>query len=115
MRAGNTIWRRQFWQLIVVAIRPAILDLDITALEMAGFAQAFAECRNEIRGAGGRAGIEISNHRHRRLLRASRERPRRRSTAEKRDELASVAVGMRVTSHPPHRSVRAAFPHTVPT
>src|SRR4249920_1633816 len=26
-----------------------------------------------------------------------------------------VAVGMRVTSHPPHRSVRAAFPHTVPT
>ena len=25
------------------------------------------------------------------------------------------AVGMRVTSHPPHRSVRAAFPHTVPT
>src|ERR1700732_550780 len=25
------------------------------------------------------------------------------------------AVGMRVTSHPPHRSVRAAFPHTVST
>jgi hypothetical protein len=24
---------------------------------------------------------------------------------------APVAVGMRVTSHPPHRSVRAAFPH----
>ena len=29
--------------------------------------------------------------------------------------LVVVAVGMRVTSHPPHRSVRAAFPHTVPT
>jgi hypothetical protein len=28
---------------------------------------------------------------------------------------AFVAVGMRVTSHPPHSSVRAAFPHTVPT
>jgi len=27
----------------------------------------------------------------------------------------AVAVGMRVTSHPPHRSVRAAFPHTAPT
>jgi hypothetical protein len=30
-------------------------------------------------------------------------------------QTASFAVGMRVTSHPPHRSVRAAFPHTVPT
>ena len=26
-----------------------------------------------------------------------------------------VAVGTRVTPRPPHRSVRAAFPHTVPT
>ena len=32
-----------------------------------------------------------------------------------RSQQAAVAVGMRVTSHPPHRSVRAAFPHTVPT
>jgi hypothetical protein len=28
---------------------------------------------------------------------------------------AFVAVGTRVTSRPPHRSVRAAFPHTAPT
>src|SRR5262245_66445632 len=27
----------------------------------------------------------------------------------------SLAVGTRVTSRPPHRSVRAAFPHTAPT
>jgi putative ABC transport system substrate-binding protein len=26
-----------------------------------------------------------------------------------------VAVGTRVTSRPPHRSVHAAFPHTAPT
>jgi hypothetical protein len=26
-----------------------------------------------------------------------------------------VAVGTRVTPRPPHRSVRAAFPHTAPT
>src|ERR1700758_3936243 len=26
-----------------------------------------------------------------------------------------IAVGTRVTSRPPHRSVRAAFPHTAPT
>src|SRR5216684_7643519 len=29
--------------------------------------------------------------------------------------LAHFAVGTRVTSRPPHRSVRAAFPHTAPT
>src|SRR5438445_6595530 len=28
---------------------------------------------------------------------------------------SAVAVGTRVTSRPPHRSVRAAFPHTAPT
>jgi hypothetical protein len=59
---------------------------------------------------------EKSDHRHRRLLRLPGERPRsRRGAAQKRDKLATVAVGTRVTSRPPHRSVRAAFPHTVPT
>src|SRR5262249_20502475 len=55
-----------------------------------------------------------ANRWHLRLLRARRERPRRSRAAEKRDELAPVAVGTRVTSRPPHRSVRAAFPHTAP-
>jgi hypothetical protein len=32
----------------------------------------------------------ISDHRHRRLLRARRERPRRRRAAEKGDELAAL-------------------------
>jgi hypothetical protein len=35
--------------------------------------------------------------------------------ADQRDELAPVAVGTRVTSRPPPRSVRAAFPHTAST
>src|SRR6266436_4978148 len=48
---------------------------------------------------------------HMPALRTRRQRPSRRA-AEKRDELAPVAVEMRVTSHPPHRSVRAAFPHS---
>jgi len=30
-------------------------------------------------------------------------------------EVTTFAVGTRVTSRPPHRSVRAAFPHTAPT
>ena len=33
--------------------------------------------------------VEKADHRHRRLLRARRERPRRRRTAEQRDELAA--------------------------
>jgi hypothetical protein len=33
-------------------------------------------------------GVEESNHRHHRLLRARRERPRSRSAAEQRDEVA---------------------------
>ncbi len=32
-----------------------------------------------------------------------------------RSKASSFAVGTRVTSRPPHRSVRAAFPHTAPT
>jgi hypothetical protein len=28
---------------------------------------------------------------------------------------ATVAVGTRITTRPPHRTVRAAFPHTAPT
>jgi hypothetical protein len=30
-------------------------------------------------------------------------------------DIARVAVGTRVTARPPHRTVRAAFPHTAPT
>jgi hypothetical protein len=30
------------------------------------------------------------------------------------NDLKTVAVGMAVTCHPPHRSVRAELPHTAP-
>jgi hypothetical protein len=36
-----------------------------------------------------RSGTKKSDHRHRRLLRPRRERPRRRRAAEQRDELAA--------------------------
>jgi hypothetical protein len=41
--------------------------------------------------AAWRAGIEVSDHWHRRLLRAHRERPYRRRARDKRDELAAGA------------------------
>src|SRR3954471_18915829 len=53
---------------------------------MAGLAQAFAERRNKMRGAGGRASIEISNHRRCRLLRACPKRPLGGGADQARDE-----------------------------
>src|SRR5262249_57512558 len=41
-------------------------------------------------GGGGGGGGQEAGHRHGRLLRARRERPRRHRAAEKRDELAAV-------------------------
>ena len=38
-----------------------------------------AECGHEVHPLGGRSGIEKPNHRHRRLLRPRRERPRGRA------------------------------------
>jgi hypothetical protein len=61
------------------------------ALDIAGFAKAFAE-RGQIARCGiGRSGIDEADHRDRRLLRACRRHPRRR--AKPRDELP-----------PPHQS-----------
>src|SRR5262249_10887050 len=69
------------------SLRPAIFDRDVLTLDVTGFVQATAE-----RGRHGsvrlsRLSIQESDHRHRRLLRARAERPRRRA-AEQRDELA---------------------------
>ena len=44
-------------------------------------------CREPVR----RLAVEKPDHRHRRLLRARRERPRRRRAAEQRDELAALS------------------------
>src|SRR5262249_38713979 len=56
--------------------------------DVAGFLQTLAECANEVRIRSGRSAMKITNHRHRRLLRARPERPRRSCAAEQRDELA---------------------------
>src|SRR5262249_27381906 len=74
--------RREFPILIA---RPQ-LDRNVATFDVAGFAQAIME---RGRPFGARA-IEDTDHRHRRLLRAHREGPRRRRAAEQRDELASL-------------------------
>src|SRR5262249_37169409 len=76
-------------QTIVASLGKAILDRRRLALDVASFFQALAKCGYEGRTLGGRAAIEESYHRHRRLLRARCKRPCGCRAAEQRDELAS--------------------------
>src|SRR5262249_40633923 len=66
-----------------------ILNHRVAALDVAGFAEPSTERSHPVRGGASRRGIDEANHRHR-LLRARRERPRRRRAAEQRDELAAL-------------------------
>src|SRR6516165_6864608 len=69
-------------------IRPAVFDRYILALDIAGFGQALTEGGSHRRVGPGRRTVEKPDHRHPRLLRARRERPRGGRAAEQRDELA---------------------------
>ena len=75
-------------EALVLALHPVVLDGHVLALDVAGFAEAHAERRGVARRVLGRPAVDEANHRHRRLLRARRERPRCRRAAEQRDELA---------------------------
>jgi hypothetical protein len=85
--AANQIGR-QLRQPVEGIVRPPILDRDVLALDKAGFGKSTAERCREMLRAGSRRAPEKADHRHRRLLRVRRDRPRRRRTAEKGDELA---------------------------
>jgi len=69
--------RRHRRQPIIVSVRPAIFDLDVVTLDVAGIGQCVAE-RREIRFTSfGRKAREPPDHRHC-LLRSRRERPNNR-------------------------------------
>src|SRR5262249_21106431 len=69
-------------QTLVATLGPAVFDPYITALYIAGFAEALAEGVCELRIFPGRSAVEEPDYRHRRLLRTRRERPRGRRAAE---------------------------------
>src|SRR5262245_50168431 len=71
-----------------MALRPTEFNRVVLTLDKAGLTQAAPERFHKWYERSGRRAVEKSNHRHRRLLRPRRERPRRCRTAEKRDELA---------------------------
>jgi hypothetical protein len=55
-----------------------------------------------------RSGVEIPDHRHRRLLRTRRERPRGYRAAEQRDEVPPVLTELHANPHDergPHRRI----------
>src|SRR5258708_7112491 len=76
-------------QSVGLVLRPAILDRHILALDVAGFTKALAEYGQIPPCTIDRPDAEEPDHRHRRLLRASRERPCGRA-AEQRDEVAAL-------------------------
>src|SRR5262249_12228213 len=75
-------------QLIKLVLGPAVFDCDVLALDQAAVFEALTKCAEQMRVGGGRCAVEEADDRHRRLLRARRERPRGRRAADKSDELA---------------------------
>src|SRR5262249_28314019 len=81
---------RQLRHPFILPLRPAVFDRDVLTFHETGFVETFAE-RGHIEHPGvDRTSPEKSDHRHRGLLRAGRERPCRRCTAGERDELAAL-------------------------
>src|SRR5262249_34222846 len=79
-------------QAIVSAVQPMVLDHHVLALDVAGFAEAFAERSRIARGGIGRPNVDEADDRQRRLLRPRREWPHSRRAAEQCDELTSPYV-----------------------
>ena len=86
----------------ILILRPAVFDRYVLALDIAGLLQALAKSAQTVRACVRRCGVKEPDHRHRRLLRPRRERPRRRRAAEQRDELAARVI------RSPRRRGRAA-------
>src|SRR6516164_986356 len=82
-----TEFSRQSRQSFVAVVGPAVFDYQVFALDIADLAKPFTKSEHQARVGLCRGGMKKSNHRSRRLLRARRERPRRR-TAKQSNELA---------------------------
>src|SRR5262249_17972976 len=91
-------------QQVVVATGPAVFDHDAAALDEALLPKRPKERRQATSKGFRRSVGNDANHRHRRLLCACRERPRRR-TAEHRDELTPPHVLLSIRGLPPYHAV----------
>ena len=75
-------------QPVELTVRPAKLEGDVAVRDVAPLGEAFLKRGHRARALVAR--MEEADHRHRRLLRARRERPCR--AAEQSDELASLHI-----------------------
>src|SRR5262249_44199115 len=80
----------QLRQSIVLVLGEAVDDCYVLAFHIADVLEAQAECAQTVRHRVRRSGVKEPNHRHCRLLRPRRERPRGSRAAEQRDELAAL-------------------------
>ena len=78
---------RQPRQPVELVLGPAVFDRDVLAFDIPRVLQALAKSAQAIRETFRRYRAEETDHRHRRLLRPRRERPRRHRAAEQRNEL----------------------------
>src|SRR5262249_25468798 len=72
----------QQWKPIGLIVSPAKVDGNVLALDESGLLQPLSKRGDKLRRAGSRCAAEKADYRHRRLLRARRERPRDRRAAE---------------------------------
>src|SRR5262249_29452014 len=73
---------------------PAVFDRDVLVLDVADFLHALAELAHTVRQPVRRPAVEKLDHRHRRLLRARRKRPRRRTAEQRERTLSSASAGL---------------------
>src|SRR5262249_60336987 len=78
---------RQLRQPIKLILAPTVYDRYVIALDIAGVLEALAKSAQTVLNSLRRSVIKEADHRHRRLLRARRERPRGNRPAEQRAEL----------------------------
>jgi hypothetical protein len=85
---ARSIVHRQRRQAIVVSVRPAKFERSVAALDITGFVQTASKRRHDLCRSLGRGGMQETDDRNFRLLRACRARPARCRASQKRDELA---------------------------
>jgi hypothetical protein len=83
---------RQLRKSIDLILGPAVYDRHVLALDIAGVLQALAKCAQSVRVGVRQCGVEEPDNRHRRLLRARREWPGRRSIGIRPSRVAGAAA-----------------------
>src|SRR5262245_48973522 len=91
----------QLWQTIILTVGPAEFGDHVPALDKTAISKPLPERCNHLRAFAGGCHVEKSYHRHCRLLRACRERPRGCRAANQRDEIAPFHCAI-----PPVRSTQ---------